>query len=166
MLGGYGSGRFGYVEAAKGIAYTRGEILSLTHCFSDEDIAAFDSCIKKCVEGVTIEGVTDNARIEIDERGIIHILNWHVYQHSDFPEGLTETEAKELKKQRDAEKKAKTDQTPTEKGISAANYAKNLIKQAEKVAPEATDAILRDKFVQRSRGKNIDINTGKIKEGK
>lgn len=171
MLGGYGSGRFGYVEAAKGIAYTRSEILSLTHCFSEEDIAAFDSCIKKCVEGVTIEGVTDKARIEVDDKGIIHILNWHVYQHSDFPEGYTEAEAKELKRQREAEKKAKLeenpkkDKTPTEKSIAAASYADSLIRQAEAIAPEATDKILSEKFVKRARGKNVDPETGEIKDG-
>lgn len=103
-LGGDGEGRIGYIEEFKHVPYTRQALLTKTHCFTEEDIKAFDGCFKKCLEGVHIGDELDTARISIDEYGCIKIENWDTYQHSDYPQGYTEKEAKELKKAKSAER--------------------------------------------------------------
>jgi hypothetical protein len=99
VLGGEGSGRIGYIEEFKYIPYSRERLLEKTHCYTEEDIASFDSCYRKCIDGVSVNNSEiDKARISVDEHGCIKIENWNTYQHSDYPQGLTEDECNEMKR--------------------------------------------------------------------
>jgi hypothetical protein len=137
-LGGSGEGRIGYIEEFKHLPYSREKLLEKTHCFSDEDIAAFDSCYKKCLEGVTIADELDKARISLDEYGCIKIENWNVYQHSDYPQGYTESEAKELKRLNKSVKAKAKESIPLDTAINKEYKAKELAKQAFALMAEAT----------------------------
>lgn len=98
VLGGKGKGRFGFIESDKGLGYSRNQLLAQCQCFTDEDIATFDSCLDKCLNGVTEGDFTDAPRLGLHPDNVYEIINWDKYQHSLYPKGLTEVEAKALKK--------------------------------------------------------------------
>jgi hypothetical protein len=103
VLGGKGTNsRYGFVELSRNLPFSRSQLLTECNCFSDEDIATFDSCMDKCVNGH--DG--DAPRLILHPNGVIEIINWSTYQHPDFPKGYTPDEAKALKKERTAEKAA------------------------------------------------------------
>lgn len=167
VLGGAGDGRLGFVEAAKGIAYSRQELLALCHCFSTEDIACFDSCLKKCCEGIIKNGiVTDEPRIKIDN-GIIEIVNWDSYQHSDYPKGYTEDEAKAMKKQRKDATKS-TDNLEIDKELNSAFAAADLTKKALQVNPHIARRVVTDydkkMYGQADSAPTLDEDTGELKD--
>lgn len=98
-LGGKGKGRIGYIEFEKYIPYTRQQLLTLCECFIEDDIKSFDSCMYKCLNGINEDGrVVDMPRLIKDDYGSYEIINWDSYQHSDYPKGFTEDEAKQIKK--------------------------------------------------------------------
>jgi hypothetical protein len=168
VLGGAGDGRLGFVEAAKGIAYSRQELLSLCHCFTDEDILAFDSCLKKCCDGVIKDGVTaDEPRMKV-ENGIIEIVNWDTYQHSDYPKGYTEDEAKALKKKR-KEAERSTDNLEIDKELNSAFASADLTKKALQINPHITRRVVTDfdkkKYGNASKAPKLDTDTGELKNG-
>lgn len=94
VLGGRGKGRFGFIELAKDIPYSRQKLLSLCNCYTDEDVQIFDSCMKKCLNGYG----GDDPRLLQHQSGVYEIINWDKYQSGLYPKGLTETEAKAFKK--------------------------------------------------------------------
>jgi len=145
VCGGEGEGRIGYIEEFKHVPYPREALLAKTHCFTPEDIKAFDSCYQKCLDGVSIGGELDKARISIDEYGCIKIENWDTYQHSDYPQGYTEAECKEAKRlERETYREGK--KLPIEKEMgrdfAAAKMAKEaheLLSKANMLNPEITE---------------------------
>lgn len=136
MLGGEGEGRFGYIEEFKGVPYTKTQLLAKTHCFTPEDIAAFDSCYTKCLDGVLVDSnEIDKARITLDENDCIRIENWNTYQHSDYPQGYTEDECRKMKKAGRESKVA--DKIPIEQEVGVNFAAAKLAKQAYELMAQA-----------------------------
>jgi len=97
VLGGKGKGRFGFIELDKGMGYTRQQLLALCQCFTDEDVSTFNSCFDKCLNGATDGNFRDAPRLKLHPNNVYEIINWDNYQHSSYPKGLTELEAKALK---------------------------------------------------------------------
>lgn len=144
VLGGKGKGRFGFVELYKGAGYSRQQLLEQCQCYTLEDIATFDACIDKCVNGTTDGDYVDAPRLVLHPNNVYEIVNWDNYQHSDFPKGLTEEEAKALKRS-----KLKDEQPDLGKKINRASYVKHLIDtavaKAKAVDPEIADTYLDEK---------------------
>lgn len=124
VLGGKGKGRFGFIELQKGVPYSRQQLLSICQCFTDEDIAIFDSCFHKCLNGTAEGDYIDAPRLEIHGDGIYEIINWDKYQHSDFPKGLTEEEAKALKK---TQADTRREETQLGKEINQGSFIKHTL---------------------------------------
>jgi hypothetical protein len=166
-LGGSGEGRIGYIEEFKHIPYNRAQLLDKTHCFTEDDIKAFDSCYRKCLEGVEIGGELDKARISLDEYGCIKIENWDTYQHSDYPQGYTEAEAKALKKQKRELAKA-TEGLQIDNELNSAQAASDLAKKALQVNPHIARRVVTD-YDKKMYGKadgapTLNEDTGELKD--
>lgn len=141
VLGGKGKGRFGFIELDKGMGYTRQQLLATCQCFSDKDIALFDACVDKCVNGVHEGDFADAPRLVLHPNNVYEIINWNTYQHSRYPKGLTEAEAKALKHNR-----PRPEQTPMGKEIGQASFIKHTLDEAIDTAMEVNPTIA-DKYL-------------------
>lgn len=169
MIAGIGKGRYGYIEKAKGLGYERSELLNLCNCFSAEDINLFDSCIKKCVDGVQLGKFFDEPRMVVEDNGVYKILNWNKYQHPDYPQGYTEDEAKAIIKERRKARQA-TKGTQTEKELDAGYAAAEHAKKAMEINPVIATRIVTDinKKIYGNLGNvpDVDMQTGELTQNK
>jgi hypothetical protein len=167
LLGGDGKGRYGYIEKVKGLGYTRQELLNKCNCFSNEDIALFDSCMKKCLEGIQLGSYFDEPRILAHPNGIYEIINWTKYQHPDYIKGCTEDEARELRrKKREATKSTEGLQVDNE--LNSAQAASDLAKKALQVNPHVARRVVTDydkkMYGQADGAPKLDEDTGELQK--
>ena len=168
VLGGKGKGRFGFVELDKGMGYTRQQLLAFCQCFTDEDITIFDDCVHKCVNGVPDGDFTDAPRLVLHPNNVYEIINWDTYQHSSYPKGLTEIEAKALKRSQVKPR------LPIEADIDRAYGVTQTVKDNMDIARRVVheDDIQKHGSLQKAKAKRdkkakekADSETGEIKEG-
>lgn len=154
VLGGKGKGRIGYIEFEKHVPYTRGQLLVLCDCYSEEDVMAFDSCFDKCIKGIDEGEVNlDKPRLVKDKYGCFEIINWDSYQNSGYPKGFTEDEIKEQRKNDKAERQQ---DKPVHTQIGDKAHELNLLTTMGEKNPDVVVELARQIEEKQALGKTIN----------